>query len=539
MVGTTIGRYRIVEALGSGAAGVVYRAVDETLGRDVAIKVLNPNLAGTELMKRFRAEATILARLNHPQIATIYDLYRSDSDLLMVMELVRGETLESVSRRCAPLPPDSAASLVSQILSALEHAHRAGVVHRDMKPANVMVTSAGTVKIMDFGIARMRGAEQMTLDGRLMGTPAYMPPEQVLGEEVDGRADLYAVGVVLYCLLAGALPFDAETPVAMLQQQVAEPPVPIRQRRPDLPEWCDPIVERALAKTPADRFQTPAEFREALNRVAATIAPADLARQLGIEERVLPAASAAREIAATLVAPREPSPDTHTPQAMDLVVAVIAILLSVVGAGVAYFGLRPDHVLATPAPQAVASSVPRRSGPVPRPEAPAPEKPEKKGMPGKKAPAKPAEEPRRLARASEGAPLIFRTKALVGSKGRQRERDAHLALADGTITVTADDPTHRTLYEVPYESVLSISYSRGRDPLWNSPNGPAPVTRAGGTLGRLGIYVEREWISLRTTTTHQFVSLRFDEVLVPRVLLALEERTGRTPQLVVAPEEGR
>src|SRR5919106_1252277 len=219
MIGRTIGKYRIVGQLGRGGAGIVYRAVDETLNRDVAIKTLNPDLADTEILKRFRAEATTLARLNHPQIATIYELFRSDADLLMVMEFVPGETLEKMAERLAPLPIERAAHFTDQILSALEHAHRAGVVHRDMKPANVMVTPTGTIKIMDFGIARVRGAEQMTIDGRLMGTPAYMPPEQVLGQEVDGRADLYSVGVVFYRLLTGALPFTSDTAIGMLQRQ--------------------------------------------------------------------------------------------------------------------------------------------------------------------------------------------------------------------------------------------------------------------------------------------------------------------------------
>ena len=198
MIGRTNGKYRIVGQLGRGGAGVVYQAVDETLHRDVAVKTLNPDLANTEVMSRFRAEATILARLNHPQIATIYELFRADGDLLMVMEFVRGESLDKLSERLGALSPERAAYIIDLILSALEHAHRAGVVHRDVKPANVMVTDEGSIKIMDFGIARILGAEQKTVDFRLMGTPAYMSPEQVLGEEVDGRSDLYSAGLVVY-----------------------------------------------------------------------------------------------------------------------------------------------------------------------------------------------------------------------------------------------------------------------------------------------------------------------------------------------------
>jgi serine/threonine-protein kinase len=205
MIGQTIGKYRVTGQLGRGATGIVYRAVDATLDREVAIKVLNPDLASPDIIKRFRVEATTLARLNHPDIATIYELLPSGDDLLMVMELVRGQTLDRLLERHGPMSPELAAPIIDRILSALEHAHRAGIVHRDMKPANVMVTIAGGVKIMDFGIARVRGAEHMTIDGLMMGTPAYMAPEQGLGEEVDERTDIYSVGVVFYRLLSGSV----------------------------------------------------------------------------------------------------------------------------------------------------------------------------------------------------------------------------------------------------------------------------------------------------------------------------------------------
>ena len=151
-----------------------------------------------------------------------------------------------------------------QVLDALSHAHRAGVVHRDLKPANLMITEMGIVKVMDFGIARVLGTEHFTQGGYMMGTPAYMAPEQVLGGEIDGRADLYAVGVVLYRLLSGQLPFSADTAIAMVQKQVNEPPTPITQFQPDLPLWCARVLNRALAKSPGDRFQTADEFRTAL-----------------------------------------------------------------------------------------------------------------------------------------------------------------------------------------------------------------------------------------------------------------------------------
>lgn len=264
MLGKTVGKYRIVDRLGRGGMGTVYKAVDETLDREVAIKILNPDLGDSDVLKRFRAEAVTLARLNHPGIATLYELHRHDDDLLMVMEFVRGETFQDLSERLGPLAAPQAAHLCMQVLDALAHAHRAGVVHRDLKPANLMVTETGTVKVMDFGIARVLGTERFTHGGYMMGTPAYMAPEQVMGSEVDARADLYAVGVVFYRLLSAQLPFDADTAIAMVQKQISSDPTPIRTFCPDVPDWCTHVIDRALAKAPADRFQSAEEFRTAL-----------------------------------------------------------------------------------------------------------------------------------------------------------------------------------------------------------------------------------------------------------------------------------
>jgi hypothetical protein len=508
MIGRTIGKYRIVEQIGRGGAGIVYRAVDETLNRDVAIKALNPDLADTDIIKRFRAEATTLARLNHPQIATIYELFRSDADLLMVMEFVPGETLEKMAERLAPLPIERAAHFTDQILSALEHAHRAGVVHRDMKPANVMVTAEGGVKIMDFGIARVRGAEQMTVDGRMMGTPAYMPPEQVLGDEVDGRADLYSVGVVFYRLLTGALPFKADTAVAMLQRQVAEAPIPLEAFRGDLPSWCELVIQRALAKAPGDRFQTAEEFRAAIAAGVGTCTESLAGADTQVTTRPDTVEEALTWGNAALVA-------------LAVSAALVAYVAVARPATDEYTRAESTHAATSDQPVAPAAPTRRPAGePRVRTSAGAPRRAAKTPLP-------------------DEAPLVFDARALVGSK-KPRERDAKLLLADGEITVTADDGARQVLYSVPYASVISISYSRGPHPMWNSPRGPAPVARAGGTLGRLGIFLERDWVALRTSTKDQFVSLRFDDVVVRRVLLALEERTGRAPQvIVVEPDASR
>src|SRR3954469_7699599 len=165
MIGQTLGKYRVIDRIGRGGMGTVYRAVDDTLHRDVAIKILNTGLNDPEVAKRFRAEAITVARLNHPGIATVYELFEHDGQWLMVMEFVRGETLERLIERAGPLSAERAADLCTQALAALTHAHGLGVVHRDLKPANLMLTDGGAVKIMDFGIARVSGSEHLTSAG--------------------------------------------------------------------------------------------------------------------------------------------------------------------------------------------------------------------------------------------------------------------------------------------------------------------------------------------------------------------------------------
>ena len=264
MLGRTIGKYRVVGALGRGGMGTVYKAVDETLNREVAIKVLNADLFETDGGKRFRTEAVTLAKLNHPRIARVYELTRDGENLLLVMEYVPGETFEHLIAGTGALSIDRAVTLAANVLDALQHAHQAGVVHRDLKPANVMVTPSGDVKVMDFGIARVQGSEHLTSSGYMMGTPAYMAPEQVRGDDVDARTDVYAMGVVLYRMVTGQLPFKADTAVAMIQKQLNDAPTPSRQFRADIPDWLDDVLRRALAKNPADRFQAAEALRLAL-----------------------------------------------------------------------------------------------------------------------------------------------------------------------------------------------------------------------------------------------------------------------------------
>jgi eukaryotic-like serine/threonine-protein kinase len=269
MIGQTLGTYRLIEKLGEGGMGEVYRALDEMLDRDVALKMLKPELARRQAtVDRFRAEAITLAKLDHPGIARIHGCSRHDDRWFIVMEFVRGETLLARLHRAGRLPWTEAVPIVCQLLDALEYAHRRGVIHRDMKPANVLMSTEGTVKVTDFGIARVLGTERATRTGHIVGTLEYMSPEQVRGEEVDGRADLYAVGILLHELLAGRVPFRGAAEYDVMRQHLTAP-VPSLRGLPDVPAWFDDILQRALAKGLADRFPSAAAFQVAIEGRAA------------------------------------------------------------------------------------------------------------------------------------------------------------------------------------------------------------------------------------------------------------------------------
>lgn len=630
MIGQTAGKYRVVAQLGRGAMGTVFRAVDETLGREVAIKVLNPEFAGSRFIQRFQTEATTLARLNHPGIATLYELFQSGPDLLMVMEFVRGETLEKVADRAGALAPERAAHIIDKVLAALAYAHQAGVVHCDIKPANVMVTQHGGVKVMDFGVARVRGVAQGA-DGYLAGTPAYVAPEVVLGQTVDSRADLYSVGVLFYRLLTGVLPFSADTATGMVQKQILETPVPASVHREGLPVWCDTILQRALAKSPADRFQTAEEFREALARAAGlmrtelTQGLSDLARM----ELTLPdmlqessvavsgapsAAEAANAPAAvgpaTIVVRRERRASGWSIAALVIacaaLVANVALRRSAPAPAAASVGVAPAQTSDLPAfaqgfggsaearlttrasesgkvgptgaaaAASVGDAVPADapsdggagfssgaagSGAASSGAAPAP-----KTAPARQAAVQPvAAQPRpeisvtpaativnaadpsagEVARPATPVPIIttvpfvFEAKALMRDGGRRRMRDARIVLADGKINIQADEDNH-VLYAIPFRNIVSISYSQGRDPLWNTATGPTRVARADG--GVLGIFrVTRFWVSLRTNdrdSEDQFLPLLLSaELRAKRAVAALEERTGRRAEFILKEDD--
>jgi serine/threonine-protein kinase len=270
------GRYRIDEPIGRGGMASVYKGYDLTLGRDVAIKILDRELADDNAFRtRFRLEAQAASRMAHPTIVRVYDagedsLTGPDGRVrpvpYIVMELVKGRLLKDVIS-AGPVPVADAVRYVDGILEALQYSHRAGVVHRDIKPGNVMVTDAGQVKVMDFGIARAVSDSSSTVaeTTQILGTAAYFSPEQAKGEPVDARADLYSTGVVLYELLTGRQPFRGDSPVAVAYQHVSEAPVPPSEVNETVPRALDAVALRALAKDPFQRYQDAASFRAALD----------------------------------------------------------------------------------------------------------------------------------------------------------------------------------------------------------------------------------------------------------------------------------
>src|ERR1700689_5340927 len=262
----TIGQYEIRDLLGEGGLGQVHAAFDTVLQRDVAIKSLRPELLNdTNFVDRFRVEATSLARLNHPNITTIYSLIPEGKNLYMVMELVRGHTLDDIlKKRNAPLDLRESLAIISQAADGLAYAHSMGVIHRDIKPANLMVAENGVLKIMDFGIARVRGSQRLTRTGSIVGTLAYMAPEQLRGEEGDEACDLYSLAIVLYEMLSGSPPFSATSEYDLMQAQINQRPERLIPRVPGLEPRIESALLKALSKKPAQRFPSTRAFSDAL-----------------------------------------------------------------------------------------------------------------------------------------------------------------------------------------------------------------------------------------------------------------------------------
>jgi serine/threonine-protein kinase len=261
-----IGQYRILSELGAGGMGVVYRAMDLLLEREVAIKRLRSEYASSpSVLERFRKEAQLQAKLNHPNIAQLYTLLQDGDSLCIVMEFIDGTVL----RNFMPMPWPSAVPVALQILEALDYAHRRGVLHRDIKPENIVIDREGTVKVMDFGIAHALGAARLTRERVVIGTLEYMPPERILNREMDQRSDLYSVGVLLFEMLSGRLPFINESEYELLRAQVETVPPPVGQFVEGVPEFVAEAIRKALEKDPANRYPSCGDMAAVLRDGAA------------------------------------------------------------------------------------------------------------------------------------------------------------------------------------------------------------------------------------------------------------------------------
>jgi serine/threonine protein kinase len=305
-VGQKLGDYEILGILGAGGMGKVYKVRNTISDRIEAMKILLPDLAGQkDLADRFLREIKVLASLNHPNIAALRTALTLDNQLVMIMEFVDGVTLSSRLHQGA-IPPAQAVKYIDQVLDALSYAHKQNIIHRDIKPANMMLTPDGSVKLMDFGIARSATDRSLTLTGTTLGSLNYMPPEQVKGDPADNRSDLYSLGVSLYEMVTGQLPFQADSNYAIMAAHLQEVPKPPIVLRPGIPQALNQIIVMALAKDPGQRFQSADAFRGALNSVSAQGAATE------VDPRSYAPSGAARAGSATALFQETPASQSPT-----------------------------------------------------------------------------------------------------------------------------------------------------------------------------------------------------------------------------------
>jgi serine/threonine-protein kinase len=330
------GRYKIVRKLGAGGMANVYLAEDQELGRRVAIKILNDRHANDEqFVERFRREAKNAAGLSHPNIVSIFDRGEAEGTYYIAMEYLDGRSLKELISGRGPAPINVAVDYARQILAALRIAHRQGLVHRDIKPHNVLVDGEGRVKVTDFGIARA-GPSQMTEEGSIIGTAQYLSPEQAQGAPVTPASDLYSVGIVLYELLTGSVPFAGESPVELAMKHLSKVPEPPSRIRPEVPRDLDFVVMRALAKAPSERYQSADEMDADLARVARGVAvsPETEEAATAIIAQPITAATVAQPPAATrppVYYDYEQPPERHRPVWPWLIALALVVLAGFAG----------------------------------------------------------------------------------------------------------------------------------------------------------------------------------------------------------------
>ncbi len=345
------GEYRIIERIGVGGMGSVYKAEQPSMNRLVAIKVLHPRYASREdLVSRFRREARAMSQLSHPNTARVYKFGQlTDGAAYFVMDYMEGKNLAHVVRAEGAMDPDRAINIMIQVCGALDEAHRAGIIHRDLKPENIFLTNqAGTAdfpKVLDFGLAKVsekqmgRGSMMLTQQGMVFGTPEFMSPEQTQGETLDRRSDIYSLGLILYELLTGKLPFDAVKPVDIMRAHVHEAPIPLNRRVPGkrFSRDLEAALQKAMAKRPEDRFETAIELAQALRRcltnpLASTAARRALPSDPAPARSRRPSAAAAQPIASRAIATEADPPEVPVSRGPLIAIgAGVALLLLLLG----------------------------------------------------------------------------------------------------------------------------------------------------------------------------------------------------------------
>jgi len=333
LIGKVIGQYQIVEQIGKGGMATVYKAYQPAIDRHVAVKILPGEFANDpNFVKRFAHEAKAIAALEHPHILPVHDFGFEDKLNYMVVRYVKGGTLSDLMGK--PMPYERVVQIISNMARALDYAHRRGVVHRDIKPSNILVDEHGEVLLTDFGIAKLiedSSSTQLTATGSVLGTPAYMAPEQAQGQKIDGRTDIYSLGVVLYELLTGRPPYEAETPYAVVFKHVNEPlPLP-RSINPDIPEPLEQVVLKAMAKEPEQRFETAGQMAQALQEALKTV---DTTQATAASQPLtIPHAPQATGAGSPPATPLKETSKSNKPLIIGAVVVIL--LLCLAGGGVA------------------------------------------------------------------------------------------------------------------------------------------------------------------------------------------------------------